>query len=104
MKGGVMPEFVTLTATKRPISSDGVQWLDYHAVSKRGTNGIDWAVVQFVDNTLYGGSRLYRATNKSGDTYLDAPLGESVTAFVVDLVGGSYVGQPPISNTISITT
>ena len=96
-------EFVTLSAAKRALGTDGVQWVDYHAEAKRGTNSIDWAVIQQHADGTYDGSRLYHTTAKTGDASLTIQIGETVTAFVVELLGGGYAGQQPISNPVSVT-
>lgn len=103
-----MPEtvFVDLTASKRALGADGVQWIDYSATLSKGSmNAHDLAVIQ--RDTVTGvsaGSRLYPDTNKSGSTYLSAPTGSIFEAFVVDLIGGGYSGQPPVSNILVIST
>jgi hypothetical protein len=95
---------ITLSYSLRPVSADGVRWVDYAAVSTSGVSSpnFDWAVVQDCNGTLTG-SRLYKNGPKSGETYLDAPAGASCTAWVVDLINGGIVGTVPISNTVAFT-
>jgi hypothetical protein len=96
---------ITLSYSLRAVGGDGVQWVDYTAVSTSGVSSpnFDWAVKQDCGGAV-SVSRLYKTGSKTGETYLDAPSGASCSAWVVNLYGATNDTAPQISAAVGFVT